>query len=445
MQKRKSMSTVKKAALLCGDLAILICALALTLLVRYGLQTLPESLKTHIGPFIPIIILWVLVFYLGDLYHPKTLRDQKVFLKTLALTVVIAGGVSAIAFYLFSTFFKLTPKTNLAIFSAFSFLLIYLWRKGVLSIFSSGALPTAVFGSSPLIQKIVHYIKENPQSGFKIAAWIPKPDQEKLEQEVKKSGARVVVFEDKLGRNLPVFLQSIFKLLHLEITLINHKTFFEMIFDRVPLKELDENWFVENIATRRPFYDRAKRAVDLLMGIVLFVVLLPLSAVIALSITLSSRGPVLFTQKRTGKNGEEFTLYKFRTMRNNNNDPSWKPWTEPNDSRITRAGKILRGTHLDEIPQLMNIIKGNISFIGPRPEKVELANQYRSLPYYDIRHTIKPGLTGWAQINFKPSASLEEAYEKLCYDIYYVENRSLFLDILIILKTIRHLFSFNQS
>jgi len=178
---------------------------------------------------------------------------------------------------------------------------------------------------------------------------------------------------------------------------------------------------------------------------VLFIILLPLSIVIAILIRLSSRGPILFTQKRVGKNGKEFTLYKFRTMRNGANDPAWKPWTEPNDSRITHAGRILRATHLDEIPQLWNIVKGNISFIGPRPERTELANQYGSLPYYDIRHTIKPGLTGWAQINFKPSASLEEAYEKLCYDIYYIKNRSLFLDILITLKTIRHLFSFNHS
>jgi len=439
------MSTLKKAALLCGDLAILVSALAITLLARYGAQTFQESFLVHIGPFIPIIILWVFIFYLGDLYHPKTLRNQTVFLKTLVLAVVIAGSVSAIAFYLFSTFFKLTPKTNLAIFSALSFLFVYLWRKGALLLFSSGALPTIVFGSSPLIRKIVDYIRENPQTGFKIAAWTPEPDQKGLEQQVRESGARVVVFENKLAHSLPAFLQSIFKLLHLEITLMNHTAFFEMVFEKIPLKELNENWFVENIETRRPFYDTAKRIVDLLLGSVLFIILLPLSIVIAILIRLSSRGPILFTQKRVGKNGKEFTLYKFRTMRNGANDPAWKPWTEPNDSRITHAGRILRATHLDEIPQLWNIVKGNISFIGPRPERTELANQYGSLPYYDIRHTIKPGLTGWAQINFKPSASLEEAYEKLCYDIYYIKNRSLFLDILITLKTIRHLFSFNHS
>jgi len=116
-------------------------------------------------------------------------------------------------------------------------------------------------------------------------------------------------------------------------------------------------------------------------------------------------------------------------------------WTENRDPRLTPIGKILRFTHLDEIPQFWNILKGDLSFTGPRPERVELVEQYKNFPYYEIRHIIKPGLSGWAQINYKPSASLEEAYEKLCYDIYYIKNRSFFLDAMIILKTIRYIFT----
>ena len=114
--------------------------------------------------------------------------------------------------------------------------------------------------------------------------------------------------------------------------------------------------------------------------------------------------------------------------------------TEKNDSRIFPIGKILRYTHLDELPQLFNILKGDIFFIGPRPESSELVEIYKKLPYYEIRHIIKPGLTGWAQVNYKPSASLEEAFEKLQYDIYYIKNRSLILDLLILIKTIRYIF-----
>ena len=436
------MSTIKKIALLLGDVAFLALALALTLLVRYGTEVFGTSFGVHIGPFFPIFGLWVFVFYLGDLYHPKTLRNERTLLKTLAVTALIAGSISAIAFYLFAEFFKLTPKTNLVLFSAFTLLLVYVWRKTVLSIFSSGALPTAVFGSSPLLEETVAYAKENPQAGFRIVAWEQHPDQNSIMRSISEHGARAVVFEDRLTHTIPSFLQSMFQLLHQEITLISFQSFFELVFQKVPLRELDENWFVENIATRRPFYDAAKRAVDFAFGIILFIALLPLGMVIACAIKTTSRGPVLYTQRRIGKSGNEFTLYKFRTMRVNHGGPLW---TERNDARITKIGSFLRATHLDELPQLINIILGSVSFIGPRPERSELAAQYHALPYYEIRHTIKPGLTGWAQINFKPSASLEEAYEKLCFDIYYIKNRSLFLDALIILKTIRYLFSFNHS
>jgi len=119
-------------------------------------------------------------------------------------------------------------------------------------------------------------------------------------------------------------------------------------------------------------------------------------------------------------------------------------WTKENDSRITPVGGFLRKTHLDELPQLINILKGNISVIGPRPERVELVKKFENLPYYDMRHIIKPGLTGWAQINYRASASLEEAKEKLSYDIYYIKNRSVFLDLAITLKTIRYFFTDNH-
>jgi lipopolysaccharide/colanic/teichoic acid biosynthesis glycosyltransferase len=167
------------------------------------------------------------------------------------------------------------------------------------------------------------------------------------------------------------------------------------------------------------------------------VVFIPLMLLIAVLIKLNSRGPIIYKQKRIGKNDLPFTLYKFRTMKIGVNGPLA---TEKNDKRVFFTGKILRFTHLDELPQLWNILGGDISFIGPRPESSELVEIYKKLPYYEIRHLIKPGLTGWAQVNYKPSASVEEAFEKLRYDIYYIKNRSLVLDLLILLKTIKYIF-----
>ena len=160
--------------------------------------------------------------------------------------------------------------------------------------------------------------------------------------------------------------------------------------------------------------------------------------VIAVLIKISSKGPIIFKQQRMGKNDKIFWLYKFRTMKIEIKGPLW---TIEKDNRLTPIGKILRFSHLDELPQLLNIFNGDITFVGPRAELNRINETIQKTPYYEIRHIIKPGVTGWAQIYYRPSASLKEAFEKLKYDIYYIKNRSLFLDLLIIFKTIRYVFT----
>ena len=222
-----------------------------------------------------------------------------------------------------------------------------------------------------------------------------------------------------------------------KIAVIDLITFYETIFQKLPLKELDESWFIEKITTYRNFYDAAKRTIDFCLALFLNIIFLPLILAIALLIKSTSKGLAIYKQTRTGVNNKPFILFKFRTMKINEPGPLW---TDKNDKRLTWIGKILRYTHLDEIPQLYNILKGEMSLIGPRAERKELTELYGQIPYYEIRHIIKPGLTGWAQVNYKPSASVEEAAEKLQYDIYYIKNRSLILDFLILLKTIKYLF-----
>ncbi|NCO44714.1 hypothetical protein GW888_01415, partial [Candidatus Wolfebacteria bacterium] len=232
-------------------------------------------------------------------------------------------------------------------------------------------------------------------------------------------------------------IKIFYQLLPSKIAIVDLITFYETIFQKLPLKELDESWFIDKITTRRHLYDAIKRLIDICLSLFLIIIFLPLILIIAILTKLSSRqGPVIYKQERIGVNNKPFTLYKFGTMQVDEGPL----WTTENDKRLTWFGKILRYSHLDEIPQLYNILKGDISFIGPRAERRELVELYKQLPYYEIRHIIKPGLTGWAQLNYKPSASLEEAREKLQYDIYYIKNRSLVLDLLILLRTVRYLF-----
>lgn len=190
---------------------------------------------------------------------------------------------------------------------------------------------------------------------------------------------------------------------------------------------------LEMTLEEKKVYDTFKRFFDLIFAFIILIILLPFFITISILIKIFSKGPAIYTQKRIGRKNIPFTLYKFRTMKPYD---LGKLWTDENDGRLTKLGKTLRKTHVDELPQLINIIKNEMSFIGPRPERLELANIYKQLPNYDLRHLIKPGLSGYAQLYYKPSTSLEEAREKLKYDIYYVKNRSFIFDFSILLKTL---------
>jgi exopolysaccharide biosynthesis polyprenyl glycosylphosphotransferase len=165
---------------------------------------------------------------------------------------------------------------------------------------------------------------------------------------------------------------------------------------------------------------------------------LPFFPLIALAITIDSPGPVFFRQLRVGNREKPFMLYKFRTMRQDAEEQTGATWATKNDPRVTKLGRFFRNSRIDEIPQLINVLRGDMSFIGPRPERPEFVEKLNQIiPYYSKRHFIKPGLTGWAQVRYSYGSSVEDAIEKLRYDLYYIKNLSPFLDTLIFLETIK--------
>jgi exopolysaccharide biosynthesis polyprenyl glycosylphosphotransferase len=186
-----------------------------------------------------------------------------------------------------------------------------------------------------------------------------------------------------------------------------------------------------------PFGLRIKRLLDVLIALVLLVVALPALAVVALLIKLESRGPVIFRQARTGLGGAEFEVLKFRSM-TQDAERDGPQWARDADPRVTRVGRVIRLLHIDELPQLINVLKGEMSFIGPRPERpVFNAMLEQEIPLYSLRHLVRPGITGWAQVMYPYGASVEDAREKLQYDLYYIKNYSVLLDIGIVFKTLR--------
>jgi lipopolysaccharide/colanic/teichoic acid biosynthesis glycosyltransferase len=202
----------------------------------------------------------------------------------------------------------------------------------------------------------------------------------------------------------------------------------------VPLADIEETWFIDNIEGVGRYYDSLKRAAEFLFALIFGIILLPIELIVALLVKTSSPGPAIYKQIRVGQNGKPFTLYKFRTMRQADKNE----WLDADKSRITGVGKVLRSTHLDELPQFINLLCGDISLVGPRPDYIEFYNKLKDIiPYYSIRTIIKPGITGWAQVAFPVTESIEQTKERLCYDVYYLKNRSLIFDSLIILKTLK--------
>jgi lipopolysaccharide/colanic/teichoic acid biosynthesis glycosyltransferase len=217
-------------------------------------------------------------------------------------------------------------------------------------------------------------------------------------------------------------------------------SFYELIMRKVPILEIQDTWFLENIAREVNFYDPLKRASEFVGALALGIILIPFEILIAILVAVTSRGPIIYRQVRVGEKGKHFTLYKFRTMRVDA-EKDGAQWASKNDARTTPIGSALRASHLDELPQLWNIIRGDLSFVGPRPERPEFVEKLEArIPYYEARLFIKPGVTGWAQINHRADLTDADVAEKLQYDIYYLKNRSPILDWAIILKTIKSIF-----
>jgi len=215
--------------------------------------------------------------------------------------------------------------------------------------------------------------------------------------------------------------------------------FFERVHGRVPIESLKASWLIYGNGFRQTWLRNAiKRAFDILVVAVLLPIALPIMALMAILIAFDGGTPVIYRQERVGRRGQKFTLLKFRSMTHDAEKDGQAAWASVNDSRVTAVGRFMRRTRIDELPQLINVLRGEMTFVGPRPERPTfVATLTEKIPFYGVRHSVKPGLTGWAQVRYTYGGNLEESVKKLEYDLYYVKNHSLLLDLLIFVKTVR--------
>jgi len=261
-------------------------------------------------------------------------------------------------------------------------------------------------------------------------------DYESLPRFCERRVDRVIVALDEKRGKLPV--RSLMELRLRGIEVEDATTFFERVSGKIAVETMLPSWLIFSEGFRSSQLRRAiKRLIDLLASVVLLVLTAPLMMLTALAVKATSRGPALYRQSRLGLNGQEFQLLKFRSMRQDaeSGGPSW---ATRNDPRVTAIGRFLRLVRIDELPQLLNVLRGEMSFVGPRPERAHFVRQLAmKIPYYGLRMTVRPGLTGWAQVRYGYGATDEDALEKLKYDLYYIKNASALFDLWIMVKTIR--------
>jgi len=247
----------------------------------------------------------------------------------------------------------------------------------------------------------------------------------------------IIAVRQQRGGVLPLRQLLNCRLAGVEITELAR--FFERVHSKVPIELLKVSWLIYGNGYRQGWLRTlVKRTFDLVVATSLLLVTLPVMAIAALAIALESGAPIIYRQERVGFRGRIFTVFKFRSMGLDAERGGQARWAVARDPRVTRVGRVIRRLRIDELPQLFNVLRGEMSFVGPRPERPEFVEMLTGqVPFYAVRHSVKPGLTGWAQVRYSYGASVEQSVRKLEYDLYYVKNHTLLLDVLVLLETVR--------
>ncbi len=412
-----------------GDLFFLVFALWLTLVIRHLSLPSLELFKEHLLPFSILFVVWVFVFYAAGLYDKRVMILRKRLPGTIFNVQVVNVAIAVLFFYLFPGL-ELTPKTILFIYLIVSFILILFWRTGIDTLLRKRRKQRVLLiGEGPDIDELAIEINENLMYNMEVERIKPSD----MGSDFLKDYSMLIIDlrDEEIRKRIP----EMYKLMISGTPVVDAEKIYEDIFGKVPLSSLEQQWFLKDLSFYSHLvYDFIKRVVDVVLSFTVGLLSLTLYPFIWLAIKIDDGGPVFIIQDRLGQGGKTIKIFKFRSM--NCNDKG--VWVKDMDKRITRVGRLLRKTRIDELPQLYNVLRGDISLIGPRPDISGLKCKLeKEIPYYNIRTVVRPGLSGWAQVNQeKPPQSVEETKERLMYDLYYIKNRSLMLDLKIILRTL---------
>lgn len=401
------MKSWKISILVLGDIISAYMGLFLMLLISFG-SISQNDLGDHLLPFTIIFCFWIITLFVFDQYDPVKGRLKMYNLKRVGYAFVSALIVGVIVFYIGG--FGITPKANLLLVFVF-FCIFYIgWRRLVFITFKNNFIEYVTFLDSNIyVEELKIFITKNPELGYRLASESQKPD--------------IVISEIPFTRNSRI---------------LSLGGAYENILGKIPLDIADKT-LPYQIETKQESLAGIvlKRLFDIAFSFSILTLTSWLWPFIIMGIKLDDGGPIFYTHKRMGQYNRPFDFLKFRSMRIDA-EKDGAVWAEKEDARVTRFGAFLRKSHLDELPQMINILSGDMSIIGPRPERPEFVIELeKEVPLYHLRHIIKPGFTGWAQIKYRYARTVLESKEKYEYDLYYIKNRNLALDLGILLRTIQ--------
>lgn len=435
---------------------ILISIYVASLIVLQGNETLG-----HLDFILKMILIGIVCqtcLYYNDLYDFTIINSYI----ELGIRLFQALGVSAILLAVVYTAFPgaIIGEGIFALSTAFIILFVVLWRYCYKMVLDRGIFNQKIvmLGTGELALNIIREIQNKPDCGYTLGVVVREPGEESIgscslpcvERSIQKNDYDglceianelgiekiVVALREKRG-NFPV--KELLKCRVNGIEIIHGNTFYEMLTGKLIVEQINPSWLIFEDGFKKSLLKKfVKRCIDILFSVMLLILTSPIFLLTAVLIKLDSKGPVFFSQERAGQNRKPYMIHKFRSMVADAETKSGPVWAQTEDDRITRVGRFIRKWRIDEAPQLWNVLRGEMSFVGPRPERDFFIKQLEKIiPYYGERMSVKPGVTGWAQVSYGYGASVEDAIEKLNYDLFYIKNMSIFMDMLVILRTIK--------
>ena len=445
----------RRIVLLTGDLLAALLTLGVALYVwgsrlRF-IQFDVEFLRQRVPIWFYLLpLIWIIL--LLDLYDVHRAGNWGRTVRGIFGAAAVAFGLYLVVYFFYP---DLLPRVSVGLYIILVSLLTLIWRRMYIRIFAAPQFMRRVLlvGGGKGGQILLKMINDLWPPPFYLAGIIDD-DPQKLNTEMEgykvfgTSENLIPIIEEQnisdiivaiTGQIQSGMFQSLLEAQERGVDILRMPRVFENLVGRVPIMLLEADWvirsFVDEVHSNQ-FYEMLKRLMDVMGGLVGVFFLVILFPFISLAIFLDDGRPIFYKQVRTGRGGQSYEMIKFRTMRVNAEADGMPKWAKESDERATRAGRFLRKTHMDELPQFINVLRGEMSLVGPRAERPELVSYFQNqVPFYRARLLVRPGITGWAQVNFGYASSIEDTIIKLEYDLYYIKHRSLILDLLILLRT----------